>query len=479
MGKGLKEHLIAAIRSRGPISVAEYMRLCSSSPTAGYYAQGARPVFGRQGDFVTSPEMLSAFGDVLGLWMADVASQRPAVGPTRHLVEYGPGTGALMDDILSMAARFPLLFPPRATAVHLVESSPALAAAQAHRLRSGPPPSSVADSAQQQQEVEEQQQQQEPLVDRRGYATQWHMGNAAIDLSKLAPGPLFVIAHEFLDALPVHHMEYTSGGWREHLVDVDDVENAAAPFRFILAPGRTPASEAWERMLTKLTHSTSASLSSPARAGADEEEANFILHGRSRRLRRRAAPDSAPAVSVVGQEDAAGLELTMERLATAPRVGDQIEVSPDAENVVVHIADQVARRGGAALFIDYGQDAAYRNSLQGIRGHAFVHPLAEPGRTDLSAFVNFRAIRDAVNTRLHGAACVWGPVEQGPFLERLGIRARLARWASGRSDEEIAPVAEAYYRLCDPAEMGAKFKVLAITSPGLRPDGFADQSAPK
>lgn len=449
-GGKLVEHLAAGIRLRGPISVAEFVRLCSASPSAGYYARGARPVFGRHGDFVTSPEMLSTFGDLLGLWLADAAAQLPPHA-TRHIVEYGPGTGTLIDDVLQMAVRFPACFPPASTAVHLVETSPALAAEQAARLAGvqGGPPAGAAGP--------------DPRTDRRGYPVRWHMGNAAADLAALPPGPLFVLAHEFLDALPVHHLEYTAAGWREHLVDVDDAGGADGPFRFVLAPGRTPASEAFERMLAKVARDGSLA---GRRTNLDADETAFILHGRSRRLRQPREP-----VVVADMDEAQ--ELSMERLARAPRIGDQIEVSPDAENVAVHVAEQVAQRGGAALFVDYGQDGAYRNSLQGIREHAFVHPLSEPGRTDLSAYVNFRAIRDAVASRLHGAARVWGPVEQGTFLERLGIGVRLARWAAGRSDEEIAPVAEAYYRLCDAAEMGTRFKVLAITSPGLVPDGFA------
>jgi NADH dehydrogenase [ubiquinone] 1 alpha subcomplex assembly factor 7 len=42
------------------------MQFCLSHPTEGYYSQG--DVFGRQGDFVTSPEISQVFGEVGFRW---------------------------------------------------------------------------------------------------------------------------------------------------------------------------------------------------------------------------------------------------------------------------------------------------------------------------------------------------------------------------------------------------------------------------
>lgn len=79
------------------------MRLCLTSPDGGYYtSQGdnSTEVFGRKGDFITSPEISQIFGELLGIWMVAewMAQGRKRSGV--QLIEVGPGKGTLMDDML-------------------------------------------------------------------------------------------------------------------------------------------------------------------------------------------------------------------------------------------------------------------------------------------------------------------------------------------------------------------------------------------
>ena len=70
-----------------------------------------------------------------------------------------------------------------------------------------------------------------------------------------------------------------------------------------------------------------------------------------------------------------------------------LEVSPQAMSTAGDLARRVATHGGAALLIDYGRNRPYPTSLQAIREHQFCGLLEQPGKADLSAHVDFGAIR--------------------------------------------------------------------------------------
>ncbi len=169
------------IKESGPISVAAYMELCLGHPEHGYYTR--RDPFGVAGDFTTAPEISQIFGELLGLWCADMWAQ--SGGGPAALVELGPGRGTLMQDALR-ATQGLGEFQDHLT-IHMVETSPTLQNVQYHRLR------------------------------HEHARIEW------IESVEQLPGkPLFVIANEFFDALPIRQHVQTEEGLKERLINWDE-----------------------------------------------------------------------------------------------------------------------------------------------------------------------------------------------------------------------------------------------------------------
>ena len=171
---------------------------------------------------------------------------------------------------------------------------------------------------------------------------------------------------------------------------------------------------------------------------------------------------------------ALGPEATQSPSAVAGDVapeGSIAETCPAAIATMREMATHVLAYQGAALVIDYGPLVkGLGDTLQAVRRHRKVDPLAEPGIADLTAHVDFTALADIA--RGVGAAA-FGPLPQGIFLQRLGIGARAAtllRRAGARQARDLATAAR---RLIDASEMGTLFKVLAITGQvGQLPTGL-------
>jgi NADH dehydrogenase [ubiquinone] 1 alpha subcomplex assembly factor 7 len=151
--------------------------------------------------------------------------------------------------------------------------------------------------------------------------------------------------------------------------------------------------------------------------------------------------------------------------------GTIVEQSPAVEHFVESLAARLVREGGVALLIDYGYaHAGFGDTLQALRDHRFHPVLEDVGDCDLTAHVNFAAVTKAAKS---AGAQVFGPVDQGVWLERLGIDARLARLASGKPPAVRQQLESGVQRLTDPQAMGSLFKVVALAHAAGRPEGFA------
>ena len=172
-----------------------------------YYA--TRDPLGAAGDFITAPEISQMFGELIGLWCADLWQR--AGRPPVHYAELGPGRGTLAADALR-GMRGAGLDPP----VELVETSPVLRTAQAQRLP----------------------------------GAHWHDGVATLPEDR----PLLIVANEFFDALPIHQhigparrermVAYADGRFLPDPIDDEDVrETSPASLAIVAALARRIAAQ--------------------------------------------------------------------------------------------------------------------------------------------------------------------------------------------------------------------------------------------
>jgi NADH dehydrogenase [ubiquinone] 1 alpha subcomplex assembly factor 7 len=184
----------------------------------------------------------------------------------------------------------------------------------------------------------------------------------------------------------------------------------------------------------------------------------------------------APVGDGFGFTDGPVIELPDAQSETLAAKGAILELCPEAETLAADIGARVASHGGAALIIDYGPSrSAVGETLQAVRGHRYVDPLAEPGEADLSHHVDFQRLRRAAE---HAGARTFGPIPQGLLLSRLGIVARAEALARAASPEQAEAMRGAVRRLIHPGRMGVLFKAFAITDPALAtPPGFAAETA--
>jgi NADH dehydrogenase [ubiquinone] 1 alpha subcomplex assembly factor 7 len=157
--------------------------------------------------------------------------------------------------------------------------------------------------------------------------------------------------------------------------------------------------------------------------------------------------------------------LIPERLRQAG-AGTAFEYCPAFPVLAETLAARAALAPLAGLFIDYGHTASgHGETLQAVRDHRFVDPLAEPGNADLTAHVDFEALANAAATAGLAASAA---VTQRDFLFRLGLanRAEALARVNPAAFETIRSGVE---RLVDPAPagMGALFKAMVIHTPGL------------
>lgn len=210
-----------SVKASGPMPVSTYMQLCLSHPTEGYYSkarQNDADVFGKKGDFITSPEISQVFGELVCLWLLSIWN-RPDVNscyPKFRVIELGPGRGTLMSDFIRTCSNWPST-RKAVTGIHLIETSPFMRSLQATNIAFP----------------------KEHL----------HWYDSIEDVPVAADNEFtMVVAHEFFDALPINILQRTTNGFRELLIDIADhpigqSSKRNAGLKFVVSPEQTPRSE--------------------------------------------------------------------------------------------------------------------------------------------------------------------------------------------------------------------------------------------
>jgi NADH dehydrogenase [ubiquinone] 1 alpha subcomplex assembly factor 7 len=194
----LAERIAAAIEREGPISIAQFMTMCLYDAEHGAYA--ARAPIGANGDYITAPEVSQTFGEMCGLWIVQTwHNQGRPQNPL--IVELGPGRGTLMKDALRAIRAAAPKFLPQAE-VKLVEISPAFKEMQTKTL------------AEASANIAWVSRFDDIVVDR----------------------PVYLIANEFFDCLPIRQYVKTATGWCEKVVAVENGALALALAKLPLPP---------------------------------------------------------------------------------------------------------------------------------------------------------------------------------------------------------------------------------------------------
>ncbi|KAI3405334.2 hypothetical protein KGF56_001875 [Candida oxycetoniae] len=427
--KSLSDLFRQTIKLTGPISLSAYMRQCLTHPKYGYYTT-RDPLDLKTGDFITSPEISSVFGEMIGIWYFNLwqTSRDPKLRDKRiRFIEFGPGKGTLIYDILHTFNKFVQTVSEVKPKIEIVmiEASPVLREEQCKLL--------CGENA---SKFKSEEDEFSKCVTTWGNEIIW------VDTEKSIPrsddSVNYIIAHEFFDALPIKSFIKEETGWRELVVE------------------HTPSVQQQDTQLKSDLNDESTPLSPlpNQKRGKENKQWDTEFH-------LSISPKDTPSTMIPRLN---------KRYKDLP-VGSRIEICSDAELFIMKMA-QLVNTQGAALVIDYGPpDDVPDNTLRGIYKHQFVSPFFKPGEVDLSVDVDFGNLK-----KITSKVCdIYGPIQQGDWLHNIGVGYRIDQLLKKKSHDVEAQnkIYDAYRRLVDYDQMGKIYKFMALMPKGSsKPIGF-------
>lgn len=375
------------------------MELCLYHPQFGYYSRNATQ-FGRAGDFFTSSDVHAVFGRLMARQFEEAWR---ALGSAAEITiqELGPGRGLFAQDVLDWSEKkFPEFF--RALGYVLIEQSPA-------------------------------------LRERMGQTLKRHLdsGKAVLlaspdqfEKNEKAPTSVLMREDNAKSPAPVAPQEKTGEGTAR-------VEPLAARSGTALAP-KGPiilfANEFFDALPVEIVSS----------------KGSLRIDARDGRFLETWVPSSSDELEF------------LDRYSIHPEEGERVEVSLEAQRYLSRFSNF---ERGFLIAIDYGYTreeqlaGRHRGTLKAIRQHSIsASPYEAPGEQDITADVNFTALRAAAERQGMRTPKL---LTQSQFLMGIG---EVNQFADAFEDCRLAPertkVALQLKHLVTPAGMGESFHVL-------------------
>ena len=352
------------IKKNGHIKIDAVMHEVLSASSGSYYKSLKN--IGKNGDFITSPEISQLFGETIALWAIE-KWQQLGMPKCFSLIELGPGEGKLMQDFLRTAKLVPEFY--NAIHIYLLEINP-------HFIKK-----------------------QKACLTSYSKNIEWSTNIKTVPKTKA-----IIIANEFCDTLPIKQYMKVKNKWFELVLVVDPIDRGIKYETIELHKA--------------LQH-------------------QFLLeHIRS--------------------QDGAIIEESVESL-----------------NIVRFLSRHLCDYGGAAIIIDYGYNiktesrtrGQYNSTLQAIKNHQYHSIIDSLGETDLTAHVDFNALKKAAIAQ---GINNYNILSQKEFLVKYGIEIRLQTLKNTASQKESDILDRQVFRLTSAKQMGKLFKVLEIFSPKLK-----------
>jgi SAM-dependent MidA family methyltransferase len=382
-------------KSQGSISISDFINAVLYHEKYGYYT--SRLPLGKDGDFTTAPEISQLFGEVIAVWIMHTWEKLGK--PSKFsLVELGPGKGTLIHDIIRVTRKYSSFF--NSMLIHLVEISPTLRKIQKEKLK--------------------------------GLGVNWHK-----DIDNLPEQPTIFLANEFFDALPIDQFVYRDEGWYENRVTKQDDGSLLVSCQCVVPLPRHPSAPSLSSQCVTLGSSK-----------IDCKQAHYATFSIKKQ-------DSS--VSYFHNTICKSCSCIPSARMTNGKLfnGAVVEICSTGVEILKKLEKKIHNNKGAALIIDYGYVyPAYKSTLQSIKQHKYANFLENVGNSDITALVNFQALKDS----LKHVDCEI--LTQREFLYLFGIKERTQALMKSANDEQKNRIFSEFLRLTE--NMGTLFKAMLL-----------------